>query len=363
MTPSARAFPSFARLQAAGWFGLYLLVLVALLPYLQHNPRLIWDNTVMVAAWCLASLPLRAVCRALRRRGHGWLPLALATAAWSIVFGVAGTTLGFIIISMLPATDLQDWSEFLKSAVQAAILMMFWCTLYFGILQWHDAAQDRERRLSAEAAARQARLDALRYQLNPHFLFNALNAVTTLVLEGNAAAATRMLTQIAGLLRSSLDEAPLEVSLDEELAFTERYLAIEQIRLEERLQVEWLIQTETRPALVPSLLLQPLVENAVRHGIAPHVSGGRLAIRSQLCGERLQIRVSNSGAQRTGGVRPSRRPPGGIGLANTAERLRTLYGSDHRLVLSWPEAGGCEVLMDLPFRTAAILEGLALCAH
>src|SRR5580658_4312630 len=363
MAPDARTFLSFAKLQTAGWLGLYLLVLVALLPYLPAHRGLIWDNTVMVAVWFLASCLLRFVCRGLRQRWRAWLPLALATGAWSLVMATLATVLGFTLVSYLPGTEQHDWSDFLKSAVQAWVVMLFWCTLYFGIQQWQESAQERERRLSAEAAARQARLDALRYQLNPHFLFNALNAVNTLVLEGNATAATRMLTQIARLLRSSLDESPGEVSLAEELAFTERSLAIEQIRLEERLQIELSIQTETRAALVPSLLLQPLVENAVRHGIAPLVNGGRIAIRSEVRDRRLRITVSNTGVRRAAEVRAPRRQPRGIGLANTVERLRTLYGADHRLVLRWPEAGGCELLMDLPYRTASPDAGVSLCAH
>ena len=123
----------------------------------------------------------------------------------------------------------------------------------------------------------------LRYQLNPHFLFNSLNAVSTLVLDGNAPAATRMLAQIGDLLRTSLDsEVTAEVTLSQELAFTEGYLAIEQTRLGERLKIDMAVPLETRDALVPSMLLQPLVENAVRYGVAPLVEGGWIAIKSAL---------------------------------------------------------------------------------
>ena len=158
-----------------------------------------------------------------------------------------------------------------------------WCSLYFSIKQWQQSCKEKERLLRAESEVREARLLALRYQLNPHFLFNSLNAVSTLVLDGNARAATRMLAQIGDLLRASLDsEVTAEVTLSQELALTEGYLAIEQTRLGERLKIDMVVPLETRDALVPSMLLQPLVENAVRYGVAPLIEGGRIAIKSAL---------------------------------------------------------------------------------
>ena len=128
--------------------------------------------------------------------------------------------------------------------------------------------------------------------MNPHFLFNSLNAVSTLVLDGNAPAATRMLAQIGDLLRTSLDsEVTAEVTLSQELAFTEGYLAIEQTRLGERLKIDMAVPMETRDALVPSMLLQPLVENAVRYGVAPLIEGGWIAIKSALHANRLRITI------------------------------------------------------------------------
>ena len=195
-------------------------------------------------------------------------------------------------------------------------------------------------------------------------LFRSLNAVSTLVLDGNAAAATHMLAQIGDLLRTSLDnEVTPEVTLSQEMAFTEQYLAIEQTRLGARLQVGLAIPAATLDALVPSMLLQPLVENAVRHGVAPLVEGGRIAIESERHDGRLRIVIRNSGRRAAGrqeesgngiGRAPERQEEGGngIGLSNTAERLKTLYGTDHKFLLEWPPTGGCAVTVELPFRTA-----------
>ena len=219
---------------------------------------------------------------------------------------------------------------------------------------------EKERLLRAESELREARLLALRYQLNPHFLFNSLNAVSTLVLDGNAPAATRMLAQIGDLLRTSLDsEVTAEVTLSQELAFTEGYLAIEQTRLGERLKIDMAVPFETRDALVPSMLLQPLVENAVRYGVAPLIEGGCIAIKSALDVDRLRIVIGNSGRRGEG---EQKKNGNGIGLGNTAERLKTLYGTNFEFSLGWPEAGGCEVVLELPLRRALNLQEVSPCA-
>jgi two-component system sensor histidine kinase AlgZ len=205
-------------------------------------------------------------------------------------------------------------------------------------------------------------LNALRYQLNPHFLFNSLNAVSTLVLDGNAPAATRMLAQIGEFLRTILDcDAVLETPLSQEIAFTEQYLAIEQTRLGDRLLIEVTISPDTLDALVPSMLLQPLVENAVRHGVAPLVEGGTIRIQSRLNGGQLQIGIQNSTTSRAR-AEPADKAAHGIGLTNTEERLKTLYETDYKFVLQYP-AGGCQVIVELPFRTTAQQRGVTACAR
>ncbi|HEY6328329.1 MAG TPA: ATP-binding protein [Blastocatellia bacterium] len=139
-------------------------------------------------------------------------------------------------------------------------------------------------------------------------------------------------------------------------------MAIEQTRLGGRLRVDIAISPETLDALVPSMLLQPLVENAVRHGVAPLVEGGTIRIRSKISGAQLHISIQNSGASRAR-VDPTNQPAHGIGLRNTAERLKTLYGSAHRFALQWPEAGGCEATVELPFRKAVPEPGSEPCVY
>jgi two-component system, LytTR family, sensor kinase len=355
------SFPTFWRLQALGWTGLYALTFLDAIPYISHEPaalwRRVWGSAVICGILFLVSCLLRLICRALLERSLSWFQLQLRAFVWASILGGA---VGAFVQTMALRFPQPDWADLISNYLRYSILLLFWCNLYFSIKQWKRSIQEREDRARAEADAREARLSALRYQLNPHFLFNSLNAVSTLAVEGDVPASTRMLAQIADLLRVTLDgKKPFEVTLSEEMAFTKRYLAIEQTRLGHRLQVELTIAADTFEAAVPSMLLQPLVENAVRHGIAPVVGGGKMAIRSELKDQMLRIEISNTCPRC---ARP-RETAGGIGLANTIERLRTMYGPNHRFELQWPETGGCNVLIEIPFRRVPQkLEELA-CAY
>ena len=202
-------------------------------------------------------------------------------------------------------------------------------------------------RLSAELA--QAQLDALRTQLQPHFLFNVLNSATVLTT-ADPARANRVLLKLSELLRATLDRAaPHEVPLRQELAQLEPYLEIQQIRFGARLAIARELEPETLDALVPSLVLQPLVENAVRHGIEPNPAGGTVTIRSRASDGMLHLEVRDTGSDRPHGPNG----PEGIGLANTRARLAKLYGARHQLELAPIPTGGASVHIDIPLRRAA----------
>lgn len=340
-------FQSFWQLQALGFGGFFLVQLVGSLPALLDHPWvLLRERATSLTFLMLGSCALRYACRSLLRRPLPWLGLEWRAVAWCLM---AGTLCALATELATSGLQTMSWAGHATNTVQFAFVFFSWCNLYFGIKHWQQSILEKERLLHAESEVREARLRALRYQLNPHFLFNSLNAVSTLVLDGNAPAATRMLAQISDLLRTSLDDKVTpDVPLSQELAFTEQYIAIEQTRLGDRLRVEFAILPETLDALVPSMLLQPLVENAVRHGVAPLVEGGSIAIESALRDNRLQIVISNSGPR----VSDRHASSGsGIGQSNTAERLKTLYGSDYKFWMEWPETGGCRVTVELPFRT------------
>lgn len=352
--------PSFGLLQAIGWTGFYvLLLLTVVLP--SHSAHELWNQTICWGIVFAASWPMRPLCRSLLRTPRPWVALEVRAFGYSAVAGAVCA----VLVSFVKSRGIRIvWADTLDDWLQYAMILFLWCTLYFSIKQWQQSARERERLVRAESQAREARLSALRYQLNPHFLFNSLNAASTLVLQGKAVPATRMLAQIGELLRTTLDnDARAEIPLSQELAFVGQYLAIEQTRLGDRLRVQTAIATETLDAVVPSMLLQPLVENAVRHGVAPLIEGGTIAIESMTRSERLLLTVRNSGPRANG--HPVRNSPSskGIGLANTAERLKTLYGDDQQFSLRSPEAGGYEVTIEIPLRKTVLVTEGALCAR
>ena len=212
-------------------------------------------------------------------------------------------------------------------------------------------SQQRERlALELESRLAKTNLEMLRMQLNPHFLFNTLNAISTLV-HTNPHAADNMITDLSALLRDSLDSlGEPEVSLGRELEYLRRYTDIEQTRFGDRLQIEHSIGPEALNALVPTFLLQPIVENAIRHGLEPEVGTGCIQISASRKGEVLQLRVADNGK----GLDASRTTPAsernGIGLSNSRARLEELYGRKQSFTLSNRPEGGCLVTIEIPFR-------------
>lgn len=351
-------FPTFWPLQIVGWSCYCGLVFVSILPSLKQ-PGTLRGSSLFVLSMFVASCLLRPVCRSLMGRALPWIALEIRAFAWSLI---AGAITAYVAELLAFGIRPLDWADWLVTFTQAIFTLFLWCSLYFSIKLWQQSVSERERLLRAESEVRDARLNALRYQINPHFLFNSLNAVSTLVLDGNAPAATRMLAQIGDFLRTILDrDAVLETPLSQEIAFTRQYLAIEQTRLGGRLQTEVTIAPETLDALVPSLLLQPLVENAVRHGVAPLVEGGTIRIQSTLRDGQLQISIQNSATSRSR-AEPADKAAHGIGLTNTEERLKTLYGNDYKFALHY-QSGGCQVLVELPFRRTTQQREVTACAR
>jgi LytS/YehU family sensor histidine kinase len=242
------------------------------------------------------------------------------------------------------------WRDGLLEFVRVYHLALIVYAFILGIGHYLPAREARRaEELRAErlrASLAEARLRALQLQLQPHMLFNALNAIGALVITDRKGEAFDAIGRLGDLLRVALaTEARQEVSLREEVELTEAYLAIEQVRLGDRLDARWEISPEAECARIPPLLLQPLVENAVRHGVAHRVEGGRLVVRADRVGERLRLEVRDDGP----GVGGSRAAGNGIGLENARQRLEQLYGVDQRLDLERTE-GWTRVSLELPFR-------------
>jgi signal transduction histidine kinase len=232
-------------------------------------------------------------------------------------------------------------------------LVIYWA-IVLGYQSWGYYQQSRERERQASALATElvrTRLEVLRMQLNPHFLFNTLHTISALIHE-SPEDADRIVARLSELLRVSLEQSDSqEVPLRQELSFLERYLQIEQTRFQDRLAVEMEIESGLDNILVPSLILQPLVENAIRHGIEPREDSGRVKIGARRLNGKLELKVSDNGP----GLAESEAAPSreGVGLSNTRSRLSHLYGADHQFELTPASGGGLEVRLLIPCRTEA----------
>jgi hypothetical protein len=229
-------------------------------------------------------------------------------------------------------------------------LVSYFAVLAIGhAIRYHELYLEREvaaSRLEAELLG--ARVRALAMQLRPHFLFNTLHTVASLVRAGRQGEAVRMIAGLSDLLRASLrDGGPAEVPLREELDFVERYLAIEQIRFQDRLETHVSADPDALDALVPPLILQPLVENAIRHGVERRSAPGRVEVAVARRNGTLVLRVQDSSAQAS--PTAPEREGRGIGLSNTQSRLRHLYGDRQRFDLAGTADGGAVATVELPF--------------
>ena len=228
-------------------------------------------------------------------------------------------------------------------------VMFYWGVVVIDhALNYYRKLQERELRASQlEAQLAQSQLQLLKMQLHPHFLFNTLNAISALIRE-SPDEADEMVSRLGDLLRMTLETAGLhEVPFKEELEFLKHYLGIEQTRFQDRLKVEMAIESETLDGLVPSMILQPLVENSVRHGVAPRPEGGCIKIKAWRDDSLLRLEVEDDGP----GLGSDAPVKEGVGLTNTRARVRNLYGDEHGLTLRNVAGGGLVVSLSIPFRT------------
>jgi LytS/YehU family sensor histidine kinase len=229
-------------------------------------------------------------------------------------------------------------------------LFFYWAILGVNYaIDYYQKYRERELRASQlETRLAQARLQVLKMQLHPHFLFNTLNAISELVYK-DPESAEQMITNLSDLLRLSLENVGVqEVPLKQELDFLNKYVEIEQTRFHDRLQMNMEIEPETLDACVPNMILQPLVENAIRHGIGMRSSGGKIEIGADRVDGMLHLFVRDNGRGLLNGEKKALKE--GVGLANTRARLAHLYGAAHRFDLKNSPGGGLMVDLAIPFR-------------
>jgi two-component system, LytTR family, sensor kinase len=349
--PSSRE-SHFWSLQLGGWFALGVAMALSRVGRYPID-YMIATKLVMASLGFGVSLGMRAIYRrwldeeagAIRLVGITTTVSYLAALLWTAAYNLADAPLATALLER--PVVVSSVGHLFGGTVYHAFALLAWSVLYVSIKRRESLLRERERSLRAEAHAHRATLQALRYQLHPHFLFNTLNAISTLIVEHRTDEASRMVARLSDFLRHTLaGNDAQEVPLVDELEFARQYLAIEQVRFGDRLEVGFDIAEGTRRALVPSLLLQPLVENAIRHGVAPREERATVRISSWRDNGTLCLSVEDDGP----GHVVSNGGSTGIGLTNTRARLAHLYGSSAALTLAPGSEGGMRVMVALPYR-------------
>jgi two-component system LytT family sensor kinase len=307
---------------------------------------------ICACVWLILTPLVLRLARSFPLERRSWLKNSLAHLAASGLFATLQLAIYVLIASLVGLEpSRQPFLEALRNIFISDFhfdLLTYWAIIGLShALDYYRKYRERELRASQlETRLAQAQLDALRMQLHPHFLFNTLNSISVLMTE-DVKAARRMLIRLGNLLRVSLENAGAqEVSLKEELEFLESYLEIEQTRFQDRLTVKVDVDPMALDARVPNLILQPLVENAIRHGIAPRAAAGLIEIRARRQNGMVQLQVCDNGS----GLASNEGLTKGIGLSNTRARLEQLYGSSHRFELHSGDEGGLTVTVVIPFR-------------
>ena len=351
-------------MQFIGWGGLAMVTFVSLtLWYATASWSHVSHTILQSLLGMLLSIPLHRVCRKVWNRplmvGIGWSLLAV------LVLSVPWTLLR--IYTFIVITDSGGiWEDFGGWYFSSFLVYLCWTALYFGNKYYHQAQVEFEKgqlaaaatreeqlkRLGAEAEAKTAQLGMLQYQLNPHFLFNTLNSISALVKLKETSKAQQVITQLGHFLRYSLDNDPaIKISLAQEIEALMLYLDIEKTRFGEHLDLQFDISEEAKRARVPSLLLQPLVENSVKYAIAANQNGGTISLKAMLDKGELHIELADTGPGKTIEL-PEPKPGRQVGLHNTLQRLKTLYDEAYVFDINLRPSGGLKIIIRIPYDPA-----------
>ncbi len=336
-------------LNISGWAG-YLIA--AWLGALAHEkPESYFDlATATALAGFVATIPMRHLYRRL------WSRSVLALGAGMLFTSYVVAIIWWLIHNLL----YWDWvkggwrpeelTSYASGVMGAFYIMLCWSGLYFGIKYYQQLQEQTEQTLKATAAAHQAQLKMLRYQLNPHFLFNTLNAISTLILDGANETANQTVSRLSDFLRYTLDNDPVSrVTLGSELGAIDLYLEIEKVRFGDRLVISKSVEDRALAALVPSLILQPLIENAIKYAITPSEEGGTLRISAKVQHTTLVLQLSDTGPGLGNG--DPKLKSSGVGLKNTRERLQQLFGDAQAFTLAPNDPTGLVVTINIPYET------------
>ena len=334
-------------LNLAGWAGYTLAAWMGALAHEKPESYFAVIFAVAVAG-LIISILLRLIYRQLWGRSPLTLAIGMLVACYVFSFGW----------QWLHNILYWDWvknswrpehlMDFVSGILGSFYILLCWSGLYFGIKYYLRLQEQTEQTLKATSAAHQAQLKMLRYQLNPHFLFNTLNAISTLILDGANETANKAVSRLSDFLRYTLDNDPMSrVTLGSELSAIDLYLEIEKVRFGDRLVIDKSIEAKAQDALVPSLILQPLIENAIKYAITPSEEGGTLRISARVQHKTLVLQISDSGPGLGNGNNGQK--SSGVGLKNTRERLLQLYGDSQAFTLAPNEPRGLRITINIPY--------------
>jgi signal transduction histidine kinase len=353
---------AFWNLQLAGWGAAFLLRAVSALANKQE-----FDVLALILVTTITGFSISLILSVIYRQLIRQQPLV----TW-------GVTALVLFAAVLLHASLDAWVQGVYTGgsrdnfVQRLIGLLYlplamlggWSALYYAINFFLTVEQQADRLERLEAQATAAQLAMLRYQLNPHFLFNTLNSISTLVLLKQTEPANAMLTRLSGFLRHTLIAEPgSQVTLAQEIETLQLYLDIERMRFEERLRTHFEIEDAALGAMLPAMLLQPLVENAIKYAVSPQEEGAQITLTARVIGDRLRLTVEDTGP----GVDDNPRDPArdsamgrpvstGVGLANIRNRLAQAYGDNHLFETRSEAGGGFTVLIEIPFTRAVRAE-------
>ena len=352
---------AFWNLQLAGWGGALLLRATSAVANSLPLDFLVVVLIETITGFSI-SLVLAVIYRQLinRRPLVTWGMTSVCLAIAVILYALIDS---WVLSLYRPAGEAGFAQLFIGILIFPFTLLGAWSALYYAInffLQV-EAQSDRMERLETQATS--AQLAMLRYQLNPHFLFNTLNSISTLVLLKQTAPANAMLTRLSSFLRHTLITEPgSKATVAQEVETLRLYLEIERMRFEERLRTEFIIEPEAAKCCLPAMLLQPLVENAIKYAVSAQEEGARISLTAKVIGPRLRLVVSDTGPglHNAGGSRSlpaaltaTDKPVStGVGLANIRDRLAQAYGDDHLFEIRTPAQGGFEVVIEIPLELA-----------
>lgn len=340
---------AFWVLQSAGWAGYFILRSLGGIANAMGLLYVVPTALTTATGYSLTLLMAAAYRRLINQRpaitwGVSIVILLVASAAFSTIEVWAHAT--FYRPGERPAGV-----QFLGAILLDFALLAAWSALYYGINFYLLLEEQADRMSRLETQASSAQLAMLRYQLNPHFLFNTLNSISTLVLLKQTDRANAMLSRLSSFLRYTLVNEPTgQVTVAQEVETLKLYLEIEKMRFEDRLRTSFAVDPQAADARLPSLLLQPLVENAIKYAVTPLEDGADIAVDARRAGDRVVVTVTDTGPGLNDGM-PRPTSSTGVGLANIRDRLAQAYGADHRFDIQASREGGFAVMIEIPYQT------------